>query len=409
MHDFHVLAESRKTLLESLERRFRISVISYKNISAEHFSDDSKVYIPFIASGGCEEIFQSFGFTLPLPLFFLFDEQHNSLPAALELATYFSQGKLNTPLIYSERELSEELVEQLHRMQLTVRKLRKTRVALFGDTSPWLLSSGIDSDAVTRMLGVRFQEIEIESLAESFKHLTNLSRENQQLCRTILKNSKELKNCSNQDVYNAVRMYQVMDEMMVYHSCNALAVKCFDLIDNCRTTACLALSLFNRAGIPAACEGDVPSLLTMMIASGLTQTPVFMANPVNYDRSQNTIEMAHCTIPLSMIERYSLNTHFESGISVAVQGDIAPGEYFTAVKWLGGKLQRFFVSEGISLEADHYDNRCRTQLKLRLTEPVDSFLDKAIANHLLLVKGRHSRIFRYWNEYLIYKLSIYYL
>ena len=69
IHDFHVLVESRKTMLESLEERFRVSVISYRSISVDHFSDDTKIYIPFIASGGCEEIFQSYAYMLPLPSF----------------------------------------------------------------------------------------------------------------------------------------------------------------------------------------------------------------------------------------------------------------------------------------------------------------------------------------------------
>lgn len=43
-------------------------------------------------------------------------------------------------------------------------------------------------------------------------------------------------------------MYQAMDELMVYYSCNALTVKCFDLIKSCHVTACMAISLLTRLG-----------------------------------------------------------------------------------------------------------------------------------------------------------------
>ncbi|MDY0359298.1 MAG: hypothetical protein RBQ90_05985 [Bacteroidales bacterium] len=403
IHDFHVLVESRKTMLESLEERFRVSVISYRSISVDHFSDDTKIYIPFIASGGCEEIFQSNAYMLPLPLIFLYDHLHNSLPAALELTTYFSRGRLHVPMIFSEKELRPETMEIFFRMQHTVRKLKKTRIALIGGPSPWLLSSGVDFDAFTRMFGIHFEHISIQSLANSFNEHTKLSLENQALYKKILKQATKLTGCTSEDVYDSVRMYQALDDLMVYHSCNAVTVKCFDLVPECKVTACNALSLLNRSGIPAACEGDVHSLLGMVFAGELTNQPVFMANPVFFDRENNTMDVAHCSIPLSMTETYGFNTHFETGISVGIEGCLKPGESYTAVKWMGEKMERFFVSEGISLASEHQDYKCRTQMRFSMEEPLDTFHFKGMGNHILLVKGKHYRTFRDWDQYMIYR------
>jgi len=71
---------------------------------------------------------------------------HNSLPAALELATYFSGGKLNVPMIFSENELKPTNMEVFYRMQHTVRKLKKSHLALIGGPSPWLLSNPVNHD-----------------------------------------------------------------------------------------------------------------------------------------------------------------------------------------------------------------------------------------------------------------------
>ena len=403
LQDFQVLVESRSDLLASLEQRFRLSVIPYSKISADHFADPDKIYIPFIASGGCEEIFQSYAFFIPLPLIFLYDHQHNSLPAALELTTYFSQGKINVPMIFSEDELTSETMELFHRMQQTVRNLKKAHVALVGGPSPWLLSSNVDFAALTRILGIHFQNITIDAVVESFKQHTKLSRENVTLFQKILKQSTQLTNCTREDVYDSVRMYQALDDLMVYHSCNSLTVKCFDLIQKCNVTACTALSLFNQAGIPAACEGDVPSLLSMIFAYGLTGEPVFMANPVDYDRERNTIDIAHCSVPLSMTKSYNFNSHFESGISVGVEGYLAPDESYTAVKWLGDKLERFYVSRCTAVPSQHQDNKCRTQMTLQMDVPVDNFFLNGLGNHILVVKGNHSKILNDWNQYMIYR------
>jgi L-fucose isomerase-like protein len=403
LQEFRVLAESRRSLLESLEERFKLSVIPYNKISADHFADPDKIYLPFIASGGCEEIFQSYSYSLPLPLIFLYDHMHNSLPAALELATYFSEGKLNVPMIFSENEIQPEMMEVFYRMQHTVRKLKKIHIALIGGPSPWLLSNHVDSEALTRMFGMHFQSIDIASLVDSYKQHTKLSRDNVTIYQKILKNASGMTHCTKEDVYDSVRMYQSLDDLLVYHSCNALTIKCFDLLNECNVTACTALALFNQEGIPAACEGDLPSLLSMIFAGELTGEPVFMANPIDFDREQNTIDIAHCSVPFSMPQDYAFNSHFESGVSVGVEGYFTPGEPYTIVKWIGKRLERFFVSQGVTVESEHTDYKCRTQMKLQLEQPLADFHLNGMGNHVLLVKGKHLKVFSDWNQYMIYR------
>lgn len=265
------------------------------------------------------------------------------------------------------------------------------------------MSNDVDMDALTRMFGVHYHVIGIESLMESYKQHTKLSRDNVAVYQKILKNAAGLTNCTREDVYDSVRMYQALDDLMVYHSCNALTVKCFDFIQGCKVTACTALALFNQAGIPAACEGDVPSLMSMMFAGELTGEPVFMANPIYFNREQNTIDIAHCSVPFSMTNTYGLNSHFESGISIGVEGYFAPGEPYTIVKWMGNILERFFVSQGVTVESEHTDYMCRTQMKLQMEQPLDDFHLNGMGNHVLLVRGRHKKAFHEWNQYMIYR------
>jgi hypothetical protein len=34
--------------------------------------------------------------------------------------------------------------------------------------------------------------------------------------------------------------------------------------------------------------------------------------------------LAHCTVPRTMVRAYDVRTHFESGLGVAVAGDLGP-------------------------------------------------------------------------------------
>ena len=46
----------------------------------------------------------------------------------------------------------------------------------------------------------------------------------------------------------------------------------------------------------------------------------FQANPSSINPETGEIIFAHCTIPLNMVERYELDTHFESGIGTGIRG-----------------------------------------------------------------------------------------
>ncbi len=50
-------------------------------------------------------------------------------------------------------------MEVFYRMQLTVRTLKKSYIALIGVTFSWLLSNYVDFEALTRMFGMHFQKI----------------------------------------------------------------------------------------------------------------------------------------------------------------------------------------------------------------------------------------------------------
>ena len=51
-------------------------------------------------------------------------------------------------------------------------------------------------------------------------------------------------------------------------------------------------------GIPAACEGDQKSLISMVILNALTGESGFMVNPSCMNSEKKEIIFAHCTLPI---------------------------------------------------------------------------------------------------------------
>lgn len=398
-HNREKLFNDREHFFEQLRTRFTLSVIPFDKFDVRGAFEPDTVYLPFIASGGSEELFIRYNDTLPAPFFLLYDAYHNSLPASLEIASAISDGKEGSCTVERIDSLSTETVLAYLHLQQTARLIRSTRAALVGPPSPWLVASTIDTSALTQMLGIQFTFVQPGEVIERYTNTSCLSPDNVLLQNTLQANSLPHSICSA-ELEKALTMHQCLESILKEKNANAITLRCFDLINECGASPCLSLALLNQKGIPAACEGDVPSLMTLLSAMFLTGKPAFMANPNAFDNTSNTVELAHCTLPLNMPQSYRLTTHFETGCSVAVDGRFVPGRPYTLVKWAKERLERFYVDEGTSIPCEYSLNRCRTQLKIQLDSSFESFQKKGMANHVILVEGHYKSLFERWNQYL---------
>jgi L-fucose isomerase-like protein len=126
-----------------------------------------------------------------------------------------------------------------------------------------------------------------------------------------------------------------------------------------------------------------------------------MANPARLHPVANTLLLAHCTIARTMVDSYALRAHFESGIGVAIAGDLPSGEY-TLLRIGGEALDRIWLGEGVSTGKEPEEGLCRTQLEVRLDRgSVGELLEHPLGNHLVAVKGRHAdRLQRWWETFI---------
>ncbi len=57
----------------------------------------------------------------------------------------------------------------------------------------------------------------------------------------------------------------------------------------------------------------------------------------------------------------------------------------------GKELTEFWVSEGVITKNLSDEYRCRTQIRTTLTESVSYFLNNSLANHHVIIPGKHKR------------------
>ncbi len=96
----------------------------------------------------------------------------------------------------------------------------------------------------------------------------------------------------------AHQIYLALKTVVERHQLQGFTLRCFDLLTAVRNTGCMALARFNSEGIVAGCEGDVPAMLSMMIAQVLTGMSGFQANPARINPETGEILFAHCTVSI---------------------------------------------------------------------------------------------------------------
>lgn len=283
------------------------------------------------------------------PVYLLASGHSNSLAASLEILTWILQHDGSGRVITSP-EQSNEPIEQAEDAP--------ARLGVIGEPSSWLIASHVDDARALKQLNVKLVHIpitEVTSLGEV-----------------------------DGGMEGAERIYIRLKEIVSRYQLDGLTLRCFDLLTTVKNTGCVALSKLNDEGIPAACEGDVPLLLTMMVAKHEYNQIGFQVNPARIQPDGKML-FAHCTVPLKMTTSHVYDTHFESGIGVGIHGELPLGKY--RLMKMSPDLS-FIMDERVELIANQYEpNLCRTQVWLQATpEMAREMLTHPLANHHLLIR-----------------------
>ncbi len=332
------------------------------------------------------------------PLLLLAHAAHNSLPAALEtLARLRRDGARGRILILRPEAngvAAKELRNAIHDAAVW-HALHRARVGILGEPSEWLLASVPDPTAVLRRWGTRIVPLPIDPAMDRFDD--NIDAPIAEPVRLRARRTAGEPHAA--DVETAGRFEPVLREVAEQHQLDAITVRCFDLVTSAHTSGCLALAALNDRGLVAGCEGDVCATMTMLWARQLTGHIGWMANPAMINLDSGVVELAHCTVPLSLVDSYELRTHFESGLGVGIAGALPAGPV-TVLRLGGDELEKLWVADGEALPTPSRPGRCRTQLDVRI-EPAAaaSLLADPLGNHLVMIAGHHAQeCTRWWKE-----------
>ena len=314
----------------------------------------------YVRTGGTEGIFLKL---LPelraksnRPFYLLTSGKSNSLAASMEILSYLRQQNIKGEIIHGSPGYIAHRIYLLQKVEEAHRLLNGTRLGIIGKPSDWLISSHADKEQVKAKLGIELVDVPME------------------------------------EMYKSNDIYESLKSVIAEYHLQGFTLRCFDLLTTLKNTGCLALAKLNAEGYVAGCEGDVPAMLTMMIVRSLLGISGFQANPSNINPDTGEMLFAHCTIPLNMVERYELDTHFESGIGVGIRGYMKEGP--VTIFKISGDVKHYFIAEGALVRNQAKPDLCRTQQVIQLEDKsqVQYFLTNPIGNHHIIMPGHHKEL-----------------
>ena len=285
--------------LSSIEERIKIPIEQIT--SPDQFSSDA-IPLIYVQTGGSENLFQELLPSLPRPITLLTNGIMNSLAASIEILTYSQQNNIKSEIIHGEIEYIAKRLSELQKIHQTKQTLAKARLGVIGMPSDWLIASNVDKQKAKQKFGCDILDIDINELI-------TFSQQEYKIDSTLIAELKK-RPFAEEELKKALNIYGAIKALIEKYQLTGVTLRCFDLLDTLHSTGCIALALLNSEGIPASCEGDVPSLITMVILNSLFGEAGFMVNPSSLKIENNSMIVAHCTLPINMTNSYTLNYSF---------------------------------------------------------------------------------------------------
>lgn len=379
LHRQDILAQRHASFLASIEACLG------QEITVAPIDDyDADLKLVFISSGGSEGIFLKHFDQLKAPYYLLTSGTDNSLAASIEILTYLNCEGLKGEILHGSPEYIADRIKQILEGDTHINDNQSSnscysgpvelggRYGVVGKPSDWLIASIPEKKEVSSVLGSELIDIDMNELLEAYN---------------AMEGSEDIRD--GLDFGSSNRLVKAVTKIREEHFLDGLTIRCFDLLDSIHTTGCLSLANLNAEGFIGTCEGDVMSMLTMAVVRKVTGQSSFQANPSRIDVQDNTMVLAHCTLPYDMAESFGYDTHFESGIGVALKGELKIQP--VTILRLAKDLRTFWCAEGEIMENLSESTLCRTQIEVRLDDDysVGDLLINPCGNHHIVFYGRH--------------------
>ena len=187
------------------------------------------------------------------------------------------------------------------RFQVTVKALRAlvnlrgAQIGLIGGVAPGFDNLIIDPRDYEGKLGIRVRSLELDTVLSIARGLKDQEQiENK--ADTFIHPGVRLAKNSRAHLMELARLGLAFEQLVEEYDFDALAISCWPRFQaEPGVAVCSLLGQLNTLGLPAACEGDIPSAVAMLALRLLTGgDPITLMDLVSVDAEDDSALLWHC-------------------------------------------------------------------------------------------------------------------
>lgn len=174
----------------------------------------------------------------------------------------------------------------------TIKNLRNSNIALIGGVAPGFKDLDYDARLLESRYGVNTFSLE---LVEVLDRVDKFSVGQTKAAIDELKGSASCIDVDNGEYERNARLYLAFRQLAEERNLKAMAISCWpELQTRYQVKPCSVLGQLNENNIVAACEGDLPSALSMLMLNLLNDERSILMDLSSFDSTDETVMMWHC-------------------------------------------------------------------------------------------------------------------
>ena len=271
--------------------------------------------------------------------------------------------------------------------------LSKAKFAMLGRRTLGMTPIAFDEMEILGKFGSRVTTIGMDEFSLLEEEISQ--KDIEVVWEELVKGASEV-SCSNENGIHAVRRYLAIKKLASDNGYNAITIGSYP---GCQGTSCLPVSLLNRDGIPAGCEGDMNSTIAMYILSKLSDEPVHFGEMLELNEEANTVITSHCgaaALPLASEDGYILSPVRLANNGTCVRFKCKPGPvtYVNMVGRRGNYRMCAFEGEAIETDMVFEGNPMKIRMDIPLADLWRSVSENGFGHHWMAAYGHMIPVLR---------------
>jgi len=275
-----------------------------------------------------------------------------------------------------------------------VEKLGQARVSVIGEHPAGFDTCEFDANELHELTGISVDRVQLGDAFEKAKSAP-AARANAHRAEAA-KSLAGLDDVDQEQLDRSFRLLCALEDIVDENKADSIAVRCWpETFVDYGCAACGPMAMMNQAGVPSACEADVYGSVTTLMLQELAEEPVWMADLVDVDESDNTAVLWHCGLaPLSMCDpeaQAEATIHTNRRMPLLHQFPLKPGRVTLARLSQAKNEKKLMIAGAEVLRAPMAFTGTSGVIRFdkAVAEVCGTIMDEGLEHHFSLAYGDH--------------------